>query len=579
MRHTHDATSVDTLIKELKLKDNHPIVYYKSQGDVDENHPFLKSSDFVAIIMNDGQKEMLLEYGTNILCFDGTHGMGYDFVLYTLLVIDAVNQGFPTGFLITNRSDQLIFEFFFQRIKDNAGAFNCKVFMSDMEVSFSNAWTNVMGEPEKILFYSWHVLRAWNQNLNRISGGEGKKSEAGDEKIDAENKKKEAEDRKKKVEEKKSEVKKMLRCLLEELDQNKFELLLPATIDRLKEDKLTESYAEYFESNYVDNCTKWAYCYRKNAGLNSNMHLESLHKTWKYVYLEGKKVKRLDKTISILMRFIRDRLFDQVILFHKGKLTKKIQDLRRRHRTASGNPTNLITFDDNDQRWIISSKEIYYVEKNSTLCECKLICTLCNACIHQYSCTCIDYCIKWNMCKHIHGVCMLVNQSKTNVDASDPTSNFPTTDNSPESDVDVSAKNTHNVPTPTPTTACIDAIQKVLTTDKEQDVSKEDLMKAMEEVVNLAQSKRQRKMIMSDIMKMKLRVSAESVPSLHPVTKAPRDYVRKIVQQKRLYSTKKKQQKKLNVIEHITSEEKNDLQLDVMFLNVVTDTEEEESYD
>lgn len=225
------------------------------------------------------------------------------------------------------------------------------------------------------------MVRAWKQNLNRISGGE----------------------------EKKKETYKLLRSLLEELDENKFEILLPNVIERLNKDPDTKSYAEYFERNYVTNKRAWAYCFRKSTGLNSNTHLESLHKTLKYVYLEGKKVKRLDKTISILMKFIFDRLFDQIIIAHKGKLTKKIQDLRRRHQTAVKAP-NLISYDDKDERWVVSSQQMYYVEKNVERCQCNLICTLCKACIHRYSCTCIDYAIKWNMCKHVHQVCMLVNE-------------------------------------------------------------------------------------------------------------------------------------------------------------------------
>lgn len=61
-------------------------------------------------------------------------------------------------------------------------------------------------------------------------------------------------------------------------------------------------------------------------------------------------------------------------------------------------------------RWtFVSSKQIYYVEKNNIQCRCDLKCTLCKACIHHCSCTCIDYSIKWNISKHIHQVfvCLL----------------------------------------------------------------------------------------------------------------------------------------------------------------------------
>ena len=152
MRDSKDGTSVDILMKELKTKEDHPIVYYKPQDSIDNANPVLKNSDFVAIIMNDAQKEMLLKYGKRIVCCDGTHGMGYDFILYTILILDSVNQGFPCAFLLTNRSDQSIFEFFFFQIQQKIGSLNVQVFMSDMEASFCNAWSNVMGKPDKQLF-------------------------------------------------------------------------------------------------------------------------------------------------------------------------------------------------------------------------------------------------------------------------------------------------------------------------------------------------------------------------------------------------------------------------------------------
>lgn len=62
------------------------------------------------------------------------------------------------------------------------------------------------------------------------------------------------------------------------------------------------------------------------------MHLESMHKSIKYYYLAGKKVKRLDKGISGLMRFVRDKLMDRLIAFNKGKISSKLQIIRKRHK-------------------------------------------------------------------------------------------------------------------------------------------------------------------------------------------------------------------------------------------------------
>jgi len=57
------------------------------------------------------------------------------------------------------------------------------------------------------------------------------------------------------------------------------------------------------------------------------MHIERMHRTLKHIYLQGKKVKRLDKSLYSLMKFIRDRSVDRLIVVHKGKVTSKIKEL------------------------------------------------------------------------------------------------------------------------------------------------------------------------------------------------------------------------------------------------------------
>ncbi|GFY27677.1 MULE domain-containing protein [Trichonephila clavipes] len=92
---------------------------------------------------------------------------------------------------------------------------------------------------------------------------------------------------------------------------------------------------------------------------------------------------------------------------NKGKLTSKLKDLRQRHKTSLSLSTATII--ENESGYIVpssSTHETYFIEENNTNCSCKLICIDCsNTCIHNYSCTCLDASVKWNMCKHIHLVC------------------------------------------------------------------------------------------------------------------------------------------------------------------------------
>ncbi|GFT02039.1 MULE domain-containing protein [Nephila pilipes] len=79
---------------------------------------------------------------------------------------------------------------------------------------------------------------------------------------------------------------------------------------------------------------------------------------------------------------------------------------------------------ENESGYIVpssSSHETYLVLESNTNCSCKLICTdYSNTCIHNYSCTCLDASVKWNMCKHIHLVCRhkfsVVQAESSNVD-------------------------------------------------------------------------------------------------------------------------------------------------------------------
>ena len=54
-----------------------------------------------------------------------------------------------------------------------------------------------------------------------------------------------------------------------------------------------------------------------------------------------------------------------------------------------------------------SSKSIFYViQKVQENCDCPLRCSLCYACSHMYTCTCLDATLHSTVCKHVHLLCM-----------------------------------------------------------------------------------------------------------------------------------------------------------------------------
>lgn len=105
-------------------------------------------------------------------------------------------------------------------------------------------------------------------------------------------------------------------------------------ISSLLADSDTLDFGLYFQEHYSKNIQEWAYCYRLHCGIDTNMHVERMHRTFKYIYLNGKIVKRSDKSIHVLMKFVRDQLFERIIVINKGKISTKSKNLRARHKAS-----------------------------------------------------------------------------------------------------------------------------------------------------------------------------------------------------------------------------------------------------
>ncbi|XP_068083806.1 uncharacterized protein, partial [Anabrus simplex] len=469
VRHQEDGTSVEAWVNEVNSGDSPCVLFYKPQGTTSEKHPNLRSDDFVLIIMNSAQSEILKKYGSDCICTDGTHGLNsYGFELITLLVLDDLRQGFPCAFLISNRSDQEILSLFFTYIKNEVGCVSPKVFMSDLAEAFYNAWNAVMGPATMRLFCSWHVDRAWRKNIQTKVNGR----------------------------EKQGNVYKILRTIMQETDSVAFERMLPAVMSNLTDDPDTHEFAVYFQNNYTRNVRSWAYCYRLNSGLNTNMHIERMHGAIKYIYLHGKSVKRLDKAIYALMCFVRDKLFDRLIVLNKGKLTNIMQ--------------------------------VYVVQENDISCNCSLVCDDCNTCIHQYACTCIDSSVKWNMCKHIHSICQLKKTQANQQAREDDSTEHPVLNVEREIVVDEEAEILAQVSRKRPPEEYL---------QNEKDKSKQRLMA----VVDGISTPHEMEVLKRHTVSLEATINAVRTQERHaPFPQETDSQKRNIVPQRRLFSTKKK---------------------------------------
>ena len=79
-----------------KKGEGNPVLYFKEQGEDDEDVPHFTKNDFCLIIMTQFQSEMFLKFGNDKVCIDGTHGLNsYNFQLYSLVIVDEYGNGFP----------------------------------------------------------------------------------------------------------------------------------------------------------------------------------------------------------------------------------------------------------------------------------------------------------------------------------------------------------------------------------------------------------------------------------------------------------------------------------------------------
>ncbi|XP_050497561.1 uncharacterized protein LOC126878735 [Diabrotica virgifera virgifera] len=345
-RHKDDATSVHLWVTECLQTKPSPVLFYKQQGIIMDNNPEFKSNDFCLIFMNAVQKKMLVKFGKSVIAIDGTHGLNsYDFELTTILVRDEFENGFPTAFLFSNRKDTYIYQLFFETIRERVGIIQSNVFMSDITNTYYNAWSNVMGSVPNRLLCAWHIDRAWQVNVNKISDSE-----------------------------KKSYVYKMLKELQFELDSDKFFESLNNFLGKILNDADTSNFGRYFQQNYCDNIEQWANVYRKGCGINTNMAIENFHKVLKYFYLDKKKMKRLDKSIHQLILFLRDKTVERIIKLKKGKPDES--SITSRHRTALACSFTMVQ--DNNVYILNEEKNEYLVERQKTVSCCYITCSLCN---------------------------------------------------------------------------------------------------------------------------------------------------------------------------------------------------------
>lgn len=186
-------------------------------------------------------------------------------------------------------------------------------------------------------------------------------------------------------------------------------------INNLKQKNESVNFGVYLENNYLCRKEMWASCYRIGCGINTNMHLESLHKKLKYSFFHGKQIRRLDKSIHCLLQMLKDYQISRMIKLEKGELSNKWKTTLQRHEKGNCLERIVASLQENDKFLIQNSNEnnieIFCVEYNRVNC-CNFLCRKCQICFHTYSCNCPDYMTSRNICKHILYIHLHINKNK-----------------------------------------------------------------------------------------------------------------------------------------------------------------------
>ena len=135
------------------------------------------------------------------------------------------------------------------------------------------------------------------------------------------------------------------------------------------------------------------------------MFLEAFHRLLKVVYLHHKQNRRFDYLMNILLKVNRDKIFEHLTKIEKGKYYHRVVEINKRHKAAvSMRSSGGAVIQRDETNWEVPSEKDgsmnYTVQLVNKSCKCQLRCTNCKACIHMYTCLCMDAILHCTVCKH-----------------------------------------------------------------------------------------------------------------------------------------------------------------------------------
>lgn len=385
-------------VQSLDTTDTHPIVFFKDRN-VPDTQKVLSSKDVMLIIMTKFQLDTLTTFGCGMVCLDATHCQeNYEYQLITIYVADSSLSWCPVAYLITNVVNYSTIQYFLIKIRELTGPLKCSVFLSDDNLPFYDSWRQIMSPPKHHLLHLWYIEKNWKENVLKLKCPDNVKTT----------------------------ICKGLKMVLTETNEKSFEITSKKFIAGLQDDNRFTEFLTYFQNEFIAKTTLWAGCFRRAYGLTleSESSLELMHKRLNKQYHEGIGNQKMAENLNTLISISHNCPFISKLIVEYCEKSDafRSQCIQRSHKrgvcikrteVVEVSPTIYKILFTNDK-----SKSDWYIVKYSNInkCDCSSVCDTCRICCHEYTCTCVDYVVNFNICEHIHACAIIKN--KINVDLS-----------------------------------------------------------------------------------------------------------------------------------------------------------------
>uniref|UniRef100_A0A1B6E200 C2H2-type domain-containing protein n=1 Tax=Clastoptera arizonana TaxID=38151 RepID=A0A1B6E200_9HEMI len=166
--------NLDSWVSGMKSFENDSMIVFYKNDLISSSGGYSAGGDVCLILMTTGQYEIFKKF-----CNDGifylpvlTIKNNFNMNLFTLMVVDDVNEVIPVTFMISNRKDEDVVKFFFQKIKYKLGSFVSKALITDNEEILHTAWCTVFNEETQHFWSTRYVDSNWREMLLSVKNEE-----------------------------------------------------------------------------------------------------------------------------------------------------------------------------------------------------------------------------------------------------------------------------------------------------------------------------------------------------------------------------------------------------------------------